>query len=295
MKDGAPSLVVGGIGLLQTLRDGVHLGLSLFEGDTGLEAAYAEVVVIAADGGFGGCECFGDPHLGVAGLVHRWTHNADDGVGLAIKVYGFSDGAGIGGVVRSPEFVTENDFVVLSGAVLFGAEDASVDGFDAEDGEEAGGDGACADGFGFSGAGDVKVCAGVEGHGFEDVVLFLPVEEVGGGDGEDICSGKAGLRRSVPDLNDAIDVAEGEWLEQDLVDDAKDGGVGADAEGHDDGGDERETGIFPEQSKSEAKVLQEADMGYLVWVESNSVAMGSKTETQDYQGFYEGGRRVGVR
>ena len=65
------------------------------------------------------------------------------------------------------------------------------------------------------------------------------------------------MGRGVPDLHDAVGIAKGERLEQDLVNDAEDGGVGSDAEGHDDGGHEGEAGIFPEQPKSEAKVLQE--------------------------------------
>ena len=92
--------------------------------------------MVAADGGFGGCEGHGNPHLGEVGLVHRRAHDADDGVGVAIEVDGLADGAGIGGVVGLPEFVTEDDFVVLAGVVFFGTEDASVDGFDSEDGEE---------------------------------------------------------------------------------------------------------------------------------------------------------------
>ena len=153
VNDCAPSLVLGGIGLLEMLGDGIHLCLCLLEGDAGLEASDCKIVVVAADGGFGGCECFGDPHLGEAGFVHCRAHDTDDGVGLVIEIDGFADGCRVGGVVGLPEFIAEDDFVVLARVVLLRTEGASVDGFDSEDGEEAVGDGACSDGFGFSGTG----------------------------------------------------------------------------------------------------------------------------------------------
>ena len=56
-----------------------------------------------------------------------------------------ADDVGIGGVVGLPELVAENDFVVSAGVIFFGQEDASVKRFDAEDGEEVGAYGACAD------------------------------------------------------------------------------------------------------------------------------------------------------
>ncbi len=97
---------------------------------------------------------------------------------LSVEVDGSSDGVGIGGVVGLPELVAENDFVISAGAIFFGQEDASVERLDAEDGEEIRAYGACADRLGLSGSGDVEVCAGDERHLVEDVVLFLPVEEV---------------------------------------------------------------------------------------------------------------------
>ena len=87
---------------------------------------------------------------------------------------------------------------------------------------------------------------------------FLPVEKISGRDGEGRHSGKARLRRGVPDLDDAVDVAEGERLEENLVDDGEDGGVGSDAEGHDDGCDQGKARVFlTSNRKSESQILQE--------------------------------------
>jgi hypothetical protein len=111
--------------------------------------------------------------------------------------------------------------------------------FDSEDGKNSGLTAPAHDRFGLSGAGDVELCAGVEGHLVEDVTLFLPVEEVCSRDGEGSFR-EAFLRRGVPDLYELIGVAEGEGLQQDGVNDAEDGGVGSDAEGHDEDGEEGE-------------------------------------------------------
>ena len=78
---------------------------------------------------------------------------------------------------------------------------------------------------------------------FEDLVLFLPLDEVGGRDRVllDAASGVA-----FPESDDAVGFGEGKGFEEDGVDDAEDGGVGADAEGEGEDGDCGEGGVFPE-------------------------------------------------
>jgi hypothetical protein len=58
----------------------------------------------------------------------------------------------------------------------------------------------------------------------------------------------AAARQLVPDRNDAIELGELEWLEQEGVDGAEYGSVGADAEGESDDGDDREAGPSQEIS-----------------------------------------------
>ena len=140
----APALVVFGVGLLEALRDGVHLCLGLRERDAGFEAGDGEEVVFTAYGRLLSGEGEGNPELGETGLDHLRPHDADDGVGLSVEVDGFADDVGIGGVVGLPELVAEDDFVVSAGVVFFGQEDASVKRLDAEDGKEVGAYGACA-------------------------------------------------------------------------------------------------------------------------------------------------------
>ena len=257
MNDGAPSFVLGGVGLFEALGDGVHLGLRLLDGDSGFEAADGEVVMVVANGRGGGSEGHGNPYSGEAGLVHRRAHDADDSVGVAVEVDGFADGSGIVGVMSLPEFVAEDDLAVLAWVVFVRAEDAAVDGFDSEGREEVCADGAGGDGFGFACAGDVKACSGVDGHLVEEAGLLLPVEEVGGGDGEGRHAGKAGLGRRVPYLHDAVGVAIGKGLEENFVNDAEDGGVCPDAQGHDEGRGQSKARVFYEKSKRVSKVLQE--------------------------------------
>ena len=85
----APAFVVFGVGLLEALRDGVHLGLGLLESDAGFEACDGEEVMVAAHGCFFRSEGERNPYLGEVGLDHLWTHDADDGVRLSVEVDGF--------------------------------------------------------------------------------------------------------------------------------------------------------------------------------------------------------------
>ena len=91
----APSFVVIGIGLLESLRDGVHLCLCYGESDAGLEARYRLKVMFAANGCFFACECKRSPELREVRLGHLGAHHADDRVRLPVKVDGPTEDVGI--------------------------------------------------------------------------------------------------------------------------------------------------------------------------------------------------------
>jgi hypothetical protein len=86
----------------------------------------------------------------------------------------------------------------------------------------------------------------------------LPIEKVGGGDSKAGHPGEAGLRRDVPDLHEMIGVLERQGLKQDSVYNAEDGGVGADAQGHDEDGNGGESGAFEQMPNGEFQILQES-------------------------------------
>ena len=102
--------------------------------------------------------------------------------------------------------------------------------------KEIGGDEESADALRIVGAGEARVPPAERREPLEAVRLLPPVEEVGGGDGlfgvADVAM--IGLR----DDREPIDVGEGEGVEDQRVDDAEDGGVGAETQRerqHDDG------------------------------------------------------------
>ena len=90
--------------------------------------------------------------------------------------------------------------------------------------------------------------AGPSGHGLERGVLALPIEEV-----------PAAVHVAItvhlgPDHDDAVGLVVGQRGQQRSVNDAEDGGVGANAEREGENGDRREAGIFPEQTQAEKEV-----------------------------------------
>src|ERR1700679_2413755 len=96
--------------------------------------------------------------------------------------------------------------MVAARAVFFGKEDTSVKRLNAKHGKKVGTYRAGANRLRFAGAGDVIPRTTVERHLLEDVVLFLPIEEVCCRNGEARHSRETGLWRNVPDLHQAIGI-----------------------------------------------------------------------------------------
>ncbi len=90
------------------------------------------------------------------------------------------------------------------------------------------------------------------GEAVEGLIGGAVVEEVGWGD-----VGEIAEREFSVEPDEAIGVCEGERAEDDGVDDAEDGRVGADAEGESEDGDESEAGIFAEGAEGVAEILGE--------------------------------------
>jgi hypothetical protein len=97
----------------------------------------------------------------------------------------------------------------------------------------------------------------VEGHLLEDIILFLPIEEVRCGDREARHSGETRLGRDMPELDKPIGIAEGQGLQKDSVDHAEDGGIGADTEGHDEDGNQGKAGALKQPPECVSQILQE--------------------------------------
>jgi hypothetical protein len=88
-------------------------------------------------------------------------------------------------------------------------------------------------------------------HEVEDGVVSLPVEEVQRGDAVARAPG-----RLLHDPDDAIGVGIGEWLQQHRIDEAEDGGIGADADGQCQDRDGRKSWALPQCTNRVTKLLQ---------------------------------------
>ena len=181
--------------------------------------------------------------------------DADGGV-LGAEDKGAAEDVRIGVEVRAPEVVHQEGFG-LEGLILFArglGEAAAENRMEFEDAEDAAG-------------GEF----GVNGFGGAVVILECDVVIVGG---EDASAGLVGVQSLIEDVVE-VDVAigpggegvaheragmrDGEALEEDGVGQQKDGGVGADAEGQGDEGDDRIAWGFAELAQRVAKILSKRE------------------------------------
>jgi hypothetical protein len=68
--------------------------------------------------------------------------------------------------------------------------------------------------------------------------------------------GPAALEVVLPDSHQGVRISEGQWPQHHGVDHAEDRGIGADAEGQRQGGDEGEARALPERSRGVPDILQ---------------------------------------
>jgi hypothetical protein len=62
----------------------------------------------------------------------------------------------------------------------------------------------------------------------------------------------------MPDLHEPVGIVEGQGLEKDCVDDAEDGRVGANAEGHDENGNRCKSGALEQVSGCEFEIFEDS-------------------------------------
>ena len=117
--------------------------------------------------------------LGNKGLIweaETCGQDADDGVGVAIKLDGFSHDGGIGAEFAAPQRIAENDGERAAGFVFFGKKRSAQRRLDAQNRKEIPGHSGSLDAFGFPGACEIGLRAGAEGeHAYERVIVCLPV------------------------------------------------------------------------------------------------------------------------
>ena len=231
--------------------DGGHVRIGLREGDAGLHAREndkpVEIVVDLVGREDERKEEFAFAAIGGAGRA-----DADDGVEFAIHVDFAADDVRIGAEMVAPELVGEDDDVIFSGDGFVGGEVAAEEGLFFDNFVEIAGrhEGAL-DALGAFAGGDIEISVAGGAHGLEDGIFALPLEEIAGG-GDVAFTGD--FR---PDDHELAGMRVGERGEQRGVDDAEDGGIGADAESQGEHGDRGEAGIFAEEAEAKAKVAQQ--------------------------------------
>ncbi len=163
-----------------------------------------------------------------------------------------ADDVGIAAEMVSPELVGKDDDVIFAGDGFIGGEVAAEEGlFFDHFVEIAGRHEGALDAFGAFAGGDIEISVAGGAHGLEDGIFALPFQEVAGG-GDVAFTGDFG-----PDDHELAGMRVGERGEQRGVDDAEDGGVGADAQGQSEDGDCGEAGIFAEKAETKTKVAQQ--------------------------------------
>src|SRR5580700_8665346 len=181
-------------------------------------------------------------HLGITVVARVGSGHTEDGIQFAAHAELSADDGGIAAEPFTPEFVVEDDYVIVAGLRVFRNEmPAEKHSRAVEEVEEAGGYAARLDLFGPIGGGDGEAIAGPAVDGVAEGSLLLPVDEVTGGSAVAVAAFVVG-----PEHDDAVAIDVGEGREEDGVEEAEDGGGGADAQGQGEQGHRGESQALPE-------------------------------------------------
>ncbi len=154
------------------------------------------------------------------------------------------------------------DDPMLSADVFLRPEGAAEDRLHPEHVEESGRDAGTAQRFGTGLTADVERAELHQGHALEGAALTLPVEEIGGRYGELGHAWKGVGWRHVPDERQTIGFGVGQRPQQDRIDHAEDGGVGADTERQDEDRRDRKTRALAEHTHRVPDVAAECLEGW---------------------------------
>ncbi len=252
---------VRGVGLLVALLDDVHLGAHLFELDAGLEtpedveeeAAVVDLLLIQE-------RSLERPRgeeleLGERERRHVGGQDADDLVRPAIEGERLADRVALAAEVRLPEAVGEDDDGRSAGLVFVGHERPPHGRLDAEHREEVPRHHERLDLLGVAQAGD-RVGVADRHREVAEHLLALAQDLVAR-------PGEAGLVDALlggrgVDLDEPLGLLVRQRLQEDRLDEAEDGGVGADAEGERGDRDGGEPGRLLQRADGVAKRLHEA-------------------------------------
>ena len=155
------------------------------------------------------------------------AHDSDDGERTFVEVDGAADEMGIGAEAAAPEFFADDRDGRGAGPAVLGNEGAAQERRHLQDVEEPGGNNGGVRDERFAAAGDGEIVLLISGQFGEHAVLRAHVLEIHIRNAGEIHSF---LRLGLEHNDELIGRGVRQWLEQNSVDDAEDGGVRADAE-----------------------------------------------------------------
>ncbi len=185
--------------------------------------------------------------------------HADHGHGVIADQDLASNDVGSAAELRLPEVIREHhDRTGAGRGIVFGFDDAAERGADAEHGEVGAGDDLCGDRPGIAAGCEVDLDFGAAEDAVEEAGLLLEIA-ADGVRHQVITADAAGDEVvAVPIHEDqALGLADGERVQDHLVDQGVDGGGGADAEGEREQRRGGETGAAEERPRGETEIVEE--------------------------------------
>lgn len=254
--EGAPAFVVRRILLFQAARDRRQIRLGLFDAHAVLQLRHNLIVVIRADRPVRGRPSKRSPDL--SPVNHRgWLFDhADHGDALAIQDQRASDDPGVRPESSAPHLLAEDRDRWATCVVFPVDQQPAEDPLEPQDGKYRGGGSTRDQGFRILISGEDGTVEAIDGEMLEAPALGLPVDEVRGGDRENLLPDER-CRGRVPDPHDAIWIAEGERSQHDSIHHREHRGVHTDPEAQDQYRGDRERRILMESAHSVAEVAQE--------------------------------------
>jgi hypothetical protein len=159
---------------------------------------------------------------------------------------------GVAAEAALPQLVADDRHGVASGQVLLRCEESPPGGADTEHREDLGARPRGGQAFGLAATGEVDGAEAESHHRLERAAFLAISQELG--------LGEARLRLvlpAVPDLDDALRLRVGQRLQEDAVDQAEHGRVGADAQRQRQRRHGGESGAFDQATNCEAEVQEQ--------------------------------------
>ncbi len=223
------------------MHEGLESGLGLLLGEAGLQAAEGVHPAIAAllehvfwiaDDDLRLHHDRNEDFRGEAEFhaVKTCLGNADNGHLVIVESESLAYDLGIAGKARFPKVVIEDDVRMPAGdLIVFGSEDASHSGNNAESGEVGAGDEFDGNAFRLLAEGKARGSGKAAEHIGEDFVVITKITEHGMGDG--VATPVAAVVAAAHgEQDELLGIFHGEKAQQDLVEEREDGGVCANAE-----------------------------------------------------------------